>query len=540
LVALPFPNDKHTHHSILTLPLVQSNPDSGRNAALCMVGHPLYFVQSFTVYAERYYHLEEAVIMSINIRKMPLLLLFAVLLLLPALSQSPAADAQGNNRLNLPLAFITGKIGQQTSVLGGELGATEITASAYRAAQGGVSWTRYNQYNWWKVERYRGDRYWEGEAVAETRLAQMSAAGLTPIMVIHGTPGWAQEVQGSFCGPIAEEDLDAFGNFMFDLVTRFSKPPYNVQYYELYNEPDIAPDLVGDYSPFGCWGDATDSQYYGGAYFGEMLAAAYPRIKQANPNAQVLIGGLLLECDYTHTYTPARDCSSSKFLKGLLTTGDESFDIISYHGYPLRSADRVDWERRYYLWQHRGGVVLGKLDFIRSEFAASGVPMKPVLLTEAGLLCWQSGGCDDYPTELAELQADQANYAMRLYPRTQANGIMGALWYTYSGPGWRDSGILDENQNPRPAFYTFKMLGRALSSATHVGTISEDGGNLEGYSFVKGNTTYIFVWSNNTNVYNYSFPAGGRLFNMYGNEVPAPTNGQLGVSFEPVMIQVGP
>lgn len=477
--------------------------------------------------------------MSIHIRKMPLLVLFAVLLLIPALGQIPSADAGGNIKLNMPLAMVTGRIGHQTNVLGGELFATDISASAYRAGQGGVTWTRYNQYNWYKVERFENERNWAGEAAAETRLAQMSAAGLTPIMVIHGTPAWAQAVQGSFCGPIAEQHLDAFGDFMFDLVSRFSKPPYNVQYYEIYNEPDVDPDLVGDYSPFGCWGDEDDPQYYGGDDFGRMMAAIYPRIKEANPNAQVLIGGLLLLCDYTHTYNPPRDCSTARFLKGLLSTGGDDFDVISYHGYPLKSPDRVDWERTYPLWQHRGGVVLGKLDFIRSEFQAVGVPMKPVLLTEAGLLCWQEGGCDDYPTEPAELQSDQANYTMRLYPRAQANGIMGALWYTFSGPGWRDSGVLDANQNPRPAFRTFQLIGRVLSDASHIGTIWQQGGNLEGYVYAKGSATYTFIWSNNANTYGYPFPAGGRLFDKYGNEIPAPTNGQLVVGFEPMMIQVG-
>jgi hypothetical protein len=489
-----------------------------------------------------YTNLEEAVIMSIHIRKVPLLLLFAFMLLIPALGQSQSADAQGNIKLHMPLTMLTGSIGRQTNVLGGELFANRITESVYPAALGGVTWTRYNQYNWYKVERAETDRYWAGEAQAETRIAQMSAAGLTPIMVIHGTPGWAQGVQGSYCGPIARQHLDAYGNFLHDLVERFSQPPYNVQYYELYNEPDVDPDLVGDYSPFGCWGDESDTDYYGGDYFGEMLAAVYPRIKEANPNAQVLIGGLLLECDYTHTYNPARNCLPSKFLKGLLTTGADSFDIISYHGYPLRGNPRIDWEREYPLWQHRGGVVLGKLDFIRSEFAAAGEPMKPVLLTEAGLLCWSEGGCDDNPTteaNPAELQADQANYAMRLYPRAQANGIMGALWYTFNGPGWRDSGVLDANQQPRPAYYTFKLLSRTLPNATHVQTIWEAGGGLEGYVYSKGGATYTFIWSNNTNTYTYPFPGGGRLFNKLGQEIPAPTNGQLGVTHEPVMIQVG-
>jgi hypothetical protein len=270
-----------------------------------------------------------------------------------------------------------------------------------------------------------------------------------------------------------------------------------------------------------------------------MMAAAYPRIKQANPNAQVLIGGLLLECDNTYTYNPPRNCDPAKFLSGILTTGANAFDYISYHGYPLRSPDRVDWERDYPLWKHRGGVVLGKLDFIRDAFAAAHVPMKPVLLTEAGLLCWAVGGCDDYPTELAELQSDQANYVIRLFPRAQANGISGVLWYTFNGPGWRDSGILDGNQQPRPAYRSYELLKRVLPTSTHSQTIWEHGGGLEGYVFTRAGAAFTFLWSNNSNAYNYPFPQGARLFDKYGNELPAPTNGQLTVTFEPVMIQVG-
>jgi hypothetical protein len=83
---------------------------------------------------------------------------------------------------------------------------------------------------------------------------------------------------------------------MHDLVARYSVPPYNVKYWELWNEPDVDPalaGLIGGDIPFGCWGDSTDP-YYGGGYYAEMLKAVYPRIKAADPQAQVARGRIAL------------------------------------------------------------------------------------------------------------------------------------------------------------------------------------------------------------------------------------------------------
>lgn len=444
----------------------------------------------------------------------------------------------GGFQLSLPLSLHTGRIGREPTILGGVLAPEAVNDAVYTAAQSGIGWTRYNQYRWDAVESSAGERNWAGQAEAERRIAQMSAAGLTPIMVIHGTPAWAQAEAGYSCGAIAEEDLAAFGDFMFDVVSRFSQPPYNVEHYEFYDKPDIDPSLVLEDSAFGCWGDEDDTDYYGGAAYGSMLAAVYPRIKAANPKAQVLTGGLLLNCDYHYTYDPTRDCLPAKFLAGILSTGAEAFDIVAYQAYSLRTEDRVDWERNYYLWQHRGGTVLGKLDFIRDEFQSADVPMKDVFLTEAALACWMEGGCASYEEALL---ADQANYVMRLYPRAQANGIEAVLWSTFSGPGWRDTGILDAQQNPRPAYRTFQLLGRLFATSSYTtSTISNDG-DMEAYTYTNntdGSISTIY-FSNSSATYTVAIPEGNaRLFDKLGNELPIPANRELTVGFEPLLLQI--
>jgi len=54
------------------------------------------------------------------------------------------------------------------------------------------------------------------------------------------------------------EKLQAFTSFIEDVVRRYSIPPYNVQYWEIGNEPDIAPEQLPSDMPFGCWGKTGD------------------------------------------------------------------------------------------------------------------------------------------------------------------------------------------------------------------------------------------------------------------------------------------
>src|SRR5512145_713220 len=130
------------------------------------------------------------------------------------------------------------------------------------------------------------------------------------IAIIGSTPTWALK-SGYTCGAVSQAALEEFGDFVFDAVQRYSAPPYNVKYWELWNEPDVVNYL-------GCWGDEADP-YYGGSYYAEMLKVAYPKIKAADPEAQVLTGGLLLDCDPVNPPenlqipgTP-KNCTSARF-----------------------------------------------------------------------------------------------------------------------------------------------------------------------------------------------------------------------------------
>jgi hypothetical protein len=260
----------------------------------------------------------------------------------------------------------------------------------------GVYWVRRNALLWSAVEAVQGNRDWGTAAALEQELIQISQAGMQAILVVRGTPEWAQAVPGSACGPIRAENREALASFLYEAVARYSAPPYNVRYWELWNEPDVDPGLVAPTSPFGCWGDASDVDTYGGDDYADVLKVVYPRIKMADPGAQVLVGGLLLDCDpRTPLEIPPdsgqfKDCTPAKYLAGILANGGgDYFDGVSFHAYDfyngtLGQYSNINWRSS---WESTGPVLLAKADYLRELLASYGYPDKFLMNTEVALLC---------------------------------------------------------------------------------------------------------------------------------------------------------
>jgi hypothetical protein len=400
------------------------------------------------------------------------------------------------------------------------------------APQGGAAnafWVRYNGVLWSDVEPTQGARDWSALATVDADLEALVAQGLTPIVIVRRTPEWAQKVPGSICGPIQEEALDEFGQFMGELVTRYSQPPYNIKYWEFGNEPDVDPSLIDMTWPFGCWGDQADP-YYGGGYYAEALKHIYPAIKEADPEAQLLLGGLLLDCDPTNP-PEGKDCLPARFLEGILQNGGgEVVDIVAYHAYPLWQAEVTDEDLQQSSWRARGGALLGKLDFIRETLAQYGVD-KPIMMNEGGLICHESNSA--CPSDA--YYNDQAIHAVRMYTRSWANGLVGSVWYTLNGPGWRESGMLDKQQEPRPAYNTLQFMASLLDGATFSQNLSE--GTLEGYQFERDGTIYQLYWTQDGSTISHPLPAGTQsIYDKTGQEL---TLGEMiEVGKEPIFIEI--
>lgn len=309
-----------------------------------------------------------------------------------------------------------------------------------------AKWVRAGDALWADIEPVRGGGYrWEAMAAVEANIKRLRAAGIEPTLVVHRSPSWAQRVPGRLCSPPKPEHVEDFVRFLGALSKRYSSGPLQVNYWEIWNEPEFTPQEAPDIGGFGCWGDPS-LPYRGGAYYGEVLKRAYPAIKKANP-AAVVLGGALW-------YFWPNDGPSRTFLHGILKSGaGGSFDALSFHAYGEWGAN---------------DLLVEKTVRIRSILGQYGIADKPLFATEIAATCGSNTKCPP------NFMQDQANYAARIYAEAIALDLKGAFWFTLAlnNPGYEYSHLIDiQNGNlmPRKSYYAFLNSARLLQGARYIG-----------------------------------------------------------------------
>jgi hypothetical protein len=404
--------------------------------------------------------------------------------------------------------------------------------AASRAEEADTAWVRINGLQWLGYQPNNSTEFRTDPAL-EQELINASQIGAKAILIIHRTPLWAREYLDSVCGPISSDKLDEFANFMQKVVQKYSQPPFNVMYYELWNEPDHFlvrdnPGTLRDESnmPYGCWGDPQDTEFYGGGYYAEVLRAISPAMKSVNPNVKIVLGGLLLDCD------PATDCAQknmSNYFAGILNAGgSQFFDVVNFHAYNYYATNVSPIQREFEIpnWLTRGGQIEGKLAFLRQVMAQYDIS-KPIILSEAGLICY---GCTTFPDQF---QQDKAEYVTWLYTRNWAKGLMATTWYTLDKGGWQGTGMLDAENNPLPAYYAFKTMTETLYGTAFSMEITPITG-VTAFEFIRGSKTWVlFSMDGSEKVVDTSqYGQVTEAFDMYGKACDGTTycninNGQL-------------
>lgn len=456
---------------------------------------------------------------------------------------NPPADPTIGTTIYLPLVSskITSFTPSLSVLIGSESCCSHDPVIADTAQNAYMNLMRVAAFDWKSIEPYRtSPATYDWTKVNNEKLKNLADRGITVIGTVRFSPAWAQKYPPYSCGPIAESALDAFAQFLTEAVKIYSQPPYSIKYWELGNEVD-APAFANDPdSIFGCWGGWDDDPYYGGSYYARILEKTYPAMKAANPAIQVLIGGLLLDCDPTNP--PAgKTCTPAKFLEGILINngkydGGNYFDAVSFHGYPFYAGSgKIGYDEDHPYWAHRGGVVLGKIDFVRSVLAKYNVA-KPILHTEGALLCHENNlFCNPPDNQFLEAQA---NYVVWLYIRNWAAGVIGTSWYSFEGPGWRNSSLLDGKQQPRPAYYSLKNLTTRLDRAEYRQQIYQYPG-LRVYEFTTPYKRIWVMWSPDQQPHTIDLPSGTfQIVDKYGAAI-TPINNQITVN-SPVYIDIQP
>jgi hypothetical protein len=383
------------------------------------------------------------------------------------------------------------------TVFGVEMSTITPESGLNQMSAANTTWVRRNAVLWSDVEPSQGIRNWSALAGLESELLYAGSNRIRPILVVRSTPSWARQVPNSSCGPIKPEALGAFSNFIRDLVARYSVPPYKVKYWELWNEPDAA--VVAGDNVFGCWGDPNDT-YFGGEYYGQMLQAVYPQIKAVDSTAQVMVGGLLLDCN-PNLSGACSDNRPPKFLEGiLLANGGASFDGVSFHAYDYylgalgQYRNSPNWNS---YWNTTGPAMIAKVNYVNGILKNHSVTGKFLMNTESALLC---DSCSDDPT----FETTKAYYVAQVYAASIAQGLRANIWFAVYG--WRNSGLLNFDFSTRPAYTAFQFARSELRDASFSRDIA-DFTDVKGYEFTRGGQKIWMLWSLDGNPHSIFLPA---------------------------------
>ena len=415
----------------------------------------------------------------------------------------------------LPLGF--NNYPAPPNVFGAEVLQITTNQGVDKMYQAGSNWLRYNGVVWSAVEPTKGNFDWSSVNTLKTQLAAIQDKHLNIVLSVRGTPAWAGEFPDTPCGPIKTSELPAFASFMSNLVSQLSVPPYNIKYWEIGNEPDVPiNNIIGDL--YGCWGRPGTTNY-GGEQFGEMLKVVYPAVKAADPNSKVLVGGLLLDCDPDNP--PAgKDCSSSRFLYGVLANGNGAyFDGVSYHAYDYYKPDGSYYNMNWHTDMATGPSTIARDNYIKSVLASAGYSNKLLFNTETSLICLGT----IYTTCNDTFENTKAAFIAVDYVSAIVNKINVRIWYDVFG-AWRYSGLLYDINTPRPAYYAFKTASSELGYATYIRELTQFPG-VKGYEFTRGSRTIWFLWANSLNTNPVSFNrAPANVYDTQGQPLTPSTN----------------
>lgn len=335
----------------------------------------------------------------------------------------------------------------------------------------GAKWVRYDRiFVWDRIERKRGVYDWSIPDYVVRETYESGINILATVMAFNKLDGAARGY--------APKDLKWFSEFLIKCVERYDGDGVDdapgspvISYWQLGNEIDN-PIYYKD----------TPNNYV------EFLKTASQAIRQANPDAKIVIGSLA---------NPGGISYHEKVLAGL--KDGRYFDLFDFHWY----AEGGDTYRKHAIDKMEFDELVSRLKKLLSK---NGYKDIPLWITEAGDYTVEP----KHPKKKFPLHSeqDQAASLFKLYTYSLAHGVSKVFWTSLtdlsgyegiSGGYFDNIGLIN---NPRGSgksgkklsYYTFKKLAETLEGygPENVSALKEDG--IKVYRFEKGGKTVYAVW----------------------------------------------
>lgn len=368
---------------------------------------------------------------------------------------------------------------------------------AARTRELGVGAVRFNSDVWDLLEPSRFDYRWEKlDAAVET----MTAAGLEPLFTLPISNKWngtdkAIKVSGFDIGPthFPTRDLAGVRALAKTIAARYKT---KIKYYEVWNEPDFALFWKGE---------PNASEYL------DLLREAYMGLKEGNPQAVVLLGGL------------AKPKETEWLDKLLALGGGKFFDVMNLHVYPA-----------FATLEEALGVSRGVM--LRHKTS------KPIWITETSTTGWYFETSNRNKEE-----GDKAIYLLKTFAAAMSQpDVERVFWHTLRNPGKDvglprdlDFGLMTSDGTPLPAHRALSVFNRLLKGSVPKGRVERPG--LEIFPFEDNKRRVEVLWSRKGTI-DYRVPSGyktARRLSLYGEDQHDPgLPASIAVTEEPLYLEL--
>jgi polysaccharide biosynthesis protein PslG len=292
---------------------------------------------------------------------------------------------------------------------------------------------------WNQIERVEGRHDWSR---ADSMVEELRAAGIEPLLVVYGSPSWANGVpestEGQYVhipprGPALDAWLEQYSDFLAAAVERYHD---YVRRWEIWNEPNLE----------AFWRPRPDPVAYRQVY--ETLRATILRV---DPKAEVAVGGLA-----GLSAASAPNIPGLAFLRRLTRT-QPPIDSVAIHPYTTDDHPpdlHIPGENNF-----------DDIARVRNQLVAEG-ERASIWVTEWG---WSSSVVGE------DNQALYVDRSLAMLERRYPFVRVATYFLDHDLPPRYFQGLLDEELEPKPAAVAFRAQAKRFAARCRVVSVEKRG-----------------------------------------------------------------